>query len=105
MIDIKDVIEKLKAEWNEIPSVFYFRQVQKDFIQEYLDKSDRIFEVSSFKGLNKEIEQVLLSVKDTYNIFIERQNLEDNYNIYYLSPKSKVEETLFHINFKLRKKK
>jgi hypothetical protein len=105
MIDIKDVIEKLKTEWNEIPSVFYFREVQKDFVQEYLDKTDKIFEISSFSGLNKEVEQVLLSVKDTYNIFIEKLNWEDKYNIYYLSPKSKVDETLFHINYKLRKKK
>ena len=105
MIDIKDVIEKLKTEWNEIPSVFYFREVQKDFVQEYLDKTDKIFEISSFSGLNKEVEQVLLSVKDTYNIFIEKLNWEDKYNIYYLSPNSKVDETLFHINYKLRKKK
>lgn len=105
MIDIKDVIEKLKTEWNEIPSVFYFREVSKEFVQEYMDKSERIFEISCFNGLNKEVEQVLLSVKDTYNIFIDKPNLEDRYDIYYLSPKSKVEETLFHINYKLRKKK
>lgn len=105
MINIKEVIEKFKTEWKEIPSVFYFREVPKEFIQEYMDKSERIFEISSFNGLNKEVEQVLLSVKDTYNIFIDKLNLEDKYNIYYLSPKSKVEETLFHINYKLRKKK
>ena len=99
------MIEKFKTEWKEIPSVFYFREVSKEFIQEYMDKSERIFEISYFDGLNKEVEQVLLSVKDTYNIFIDKSNWEDKYNIYYLSPKSKVEETLFHINYKLRKKK
>ena len=50
MIDIKEVIEKFKTEWKEIPSVFYFREVSKEFIQEYMDKSERIFEISYFEG-------------------------------------------------------
>jgi len=42
MIDIKDVIEKLKTKWNENPSVFYFSELQKDFVQENIDKTDKI---------------------------------------------------------------
>lgn len=105
MITTNQVLEKLQTEWNEIPSVFCFKKVNYEFIDEYLKKSEIIFEISEFKGIEKQINQVLLSVKSTYNIFIERNQGRNDFDVYYISQRSKVDEVLFHINYKLRKNK
>jgi len=105
MIDFSEVFQRLSTEWNEVPSVFYFQNVDNDFIGEYLEKSEKVFEISEFIGLEKQINEVLLSIKSTYNIFIKRNKERNNFDIYYITQRSKVDEVLFHINYKLRKKK
>jgi hypothetical protein len=105
MIEFSEVFQKLSTEWNEVPSVFYFKSVDYNFVVEYLEKSEKVFEISEFIGFEKEINEVLLSIKSTYNIFIKRNKEQNNFDIYYITPRSKVDEVLFHINYKLRKKK